>query len=171
MSFGPGDRVLGRVGRPHGRDGSFYLDHAGTSGAPTVGTLVLVAGREAAVERRAGTAERPILRLAGIEDREAVALLRGETVRARGVVEARKEGDWPAEELIGCRIPDLGEVRRVIAAPSCDLLEVGEEGHLVPFVRDAIARVDAASRVIEVNRRFLGLPDDGPGSSPPGRPR
>ena len=57
----------------------------------------------------------------------------------------------------GCEVPGLGSVRRVIAAPSCDLLEVGDDAVLVPFVSDAIRRVDTEARVIEVDREFLAL--------------
>ena len=42
-------------------------------------------------------------------------------------------------------------------APSCDVLEVGEDGVLIPFVSDAIERIDLAARVIEVDTAFLGL--------------
>ena len=50
--------TLGRVGRPHGLDGSFYLESP--EGDLAEGAVVAVAGREAIVERRAGTAARTI---------------------------------------------------------------------------------------------------------------
>jgi ribosomal 30S subunit maturation factor RimM len=50
----------------------------------------------------------------------------------------------------------------VVAAPSCDVLEVGEEAVLVPLVTDAVVRVDVEARVIEVDLRFLGI---GPGAT------
>ena len=53
------------------------------------------------------------------------------------------------------RIEGLGEVTRVLAGPTCDLLEL-EDGSLVPLVGDAVSRVDTAARVIEIDRRFLG---------------
>ena len=142
----------GRVGRPHGLDGSFHLQQ------PTEdlveGTRVVVAGRIATVERRAGTAERPIVRISGVSDRDAAVSLRGE----RLLVEA---GDLAVDEylvgdLVGCTVPGLGEVRRVIAAPSCDLLEVGDDALLVPFIGDAVTCVDLDAGVIEVDHAFLG---------------
>jgi ribosomal 30S subunit maturation factor RimM len=45
----------------------------------------------------------------------------------------------------------------VIAAPSCDLLEVGDDAVLVPLISDAVKRVDTAGRVIEVDLDFLDL--------------
>ena len=48
----------------------------------------------------------------------------------------------------------------MVEAPSCDILEVGDDGVLVPFVSDAVKRVDTDARLIEVDREFLGLDAD-----------
>ena len=141
----------GRVGRAHGRDGSFYVENP--DHPLDVGTHVTVAGRAHRVERRGGTAERPLLRLSGVEDREAAAELSGEPLVVEGVV---GEQEWLAEDLVGCGVEGLGEVRRVLDGPSCDLLEL-EDGTLVPLVSDAVRRVDVDNRAIEIDRRFLGL--------------
>jgi 16S rRNA processing protein RimM len=122
------------------------------------GTEVTVAGRSARVDRRAGTDQRPILRLSGVADRTAAEALRGEAILVEGG--DLEDGEYLTADLVGCEVPGLGEVRRVIAAPSCDVLEVGEEGVLVPFISDAVKRVDTAGRIIEVDARFLDL-DDG----------
>jgi ribosomal 30S subunit maturation factor RimM len=45
----------------------------------------------------------------------------------------------------------------VLHGPSCDLLEVGDRGVLVPLVRDAVLRVDLVRREIEVDHGFLDL--------------
>jgi 16S rRNA processing protein RimM len=147
------DQRAGRVGRPHGLDGSFYVEDAAAE-LLTEGAVVAVAGRSAAVVRRAGTDARPIVRLDGVDDRDAAEALRGE-----GLVVDSPLGDdeWAAEDLVGCEVPGIGTVRRVVTAPSCDLLEVGEDAVLVPFVSDAVRRVDPEARVIEVDLRFLGL--------------
>ena len=125
------------------------------------GAAVDVGGRPAEIVRRAGTDARPIVRVSGVEDRDGAAALRGSWIEAAGDTGEAVEGEWEAEDLVGCEVPGIGPVRRVIAAPSCDLLEVGEEGVLVPFVSDAILRVDPEGRVIEADLRFLGL--DGTG--------
>ena len=156
---------VGRVGRPHGLDGSFYVERADdrvTAEALTEGARVRVAGRDAVVERRAGTAARPLVRLSGIADRDAAEALRGEPLVPAGAGGALEAGEWPAADLVGCRIEGLGEVRRVVEGPSCDVLEVGDEGALVPFVADAVKRIDVEARVIEVDRDFLGLADPTP---------
>ena len=146
-----GPRPAGRVGRAHGLDGSFYVEAADAELAE--GTEVTVAGRRSVVERRAGTNERPLIRLRGLHGRE----VRGELLM---VDEELGEDEYAASELVGCEVPGLGAVRRVVAGPSCDVLEVGERGVLVPFVSDAIRRVDVEDRTIEVNRAFLAL-DEG----------
>jgi 16S rRNA processing protein RimM len=148
-----GQVSAGRVGRAHGLDGSFYVDHV--TEPLDSGTEVTVAGRLATVERRAGTDDRPIVRLSGVSDRAAAEALRGERILVDGG--ELSEGEYLKADLVGCEVPGLGEVRRVIEAPSCDLLEVGEEGVLVPFISDAVKRVDTDARVIEVDPDFLDL--------------
>jgi 16S rRNA processing protein RimM len=95
------------------------------------------------------------VRLSGVSDRAAAEALRGERILVDGG--ELSEGEYLKADLVGCEVPGLGEVRRVIEAPSCDLLEVGEEGVLVPFISDAVKRVDTDARVIEVDPDFLDL--------------
>jgi len=136
--------TAGRVGKPHGRDGSFYVD--GASDPLSAGTSVMVAGAEHAVERRAGTDARPLVRLSGIDDPRA---LRGEPL----LVEAELEqGEWLASDLVGSRVPGRGRVLRVLDGPSCSVLEL-EDGSLIPFVADAIRSVEGGE--ILVNEDFL----------------
>jgi 16S rRNA processing protein RimM len=145
------------VGRPHGLDGSFYVERP--AHALTPGTEVVVAGSRAVVERRGGTDDRPLVRLAGVGDRNAAEALRGETLLVPGGREELGPDEWYDEDLVGCQIAGLGEVRAVLHGPSCDLLEVGEEGLLVPLVRDAVTHVDLGARQIQVDMAFLGLED------------
>jgi ribosomal 30S subunit maturation factor RimM len=100
------------------------------------------------VERRAGTDQRPLVRLAGIDPREHS----GEPIL---VDEPLAEGEYAAADLVGAEVVGVGRVERVVNGPSCDVLEVGEV--LIPFVSDAIQAVDLERRVIEVDREFLGL--------------
>jgi 16S rRNA processing protein RimM len=153
----------GRVGRPHGLDGSFHVtrpDARLLAGAEEI----WVRGRRERIERRAGTADRPILRLAGHADRDAAAALRGAPLAIPADrAPALAEGEYWAYELEGCAVWDgerrLGEVRRMLPLPSCEVLEVERDGGgelLVPMVRDAIRSVDVAARRIDVDLVFLG---------------
>jgi 16S rRNA processing protein RimM len=152
----PEERLVtaGRVGRPHGLDGSFRVESP--AHPLNVGTAVTVQGSERVVERRAGTDDRPLIRLHGVGDRDAAASLGGELLLVRESQAPLADGEWLAADLIGCIVPGLGRVTRVLAGPSCDLLEL-EDGMLVPLVADAIESVDVAERSIAVDRRFLGL--------------
>jgi 16S rRNA processing protein RimM len=139
--------TAGRVGRPHGRDGSFYLEDPREP--LEAGAAVTLGGAERTVERRAGTAERPLLRLAGIDDPRP---LRGEPL----LVEVELEDDeWLAADLVGCEVEGIGRVKRVLDAPSCDLLEL-DDGTLVPLVSEAILVVDLARRMIRADLEYLG---------------
>jgi 16S rRNA processing protein RimM len=155
--------VAGRVGRPHGLDGSFHVIRP-RADLLAEGAVLTVAGASREVVRRAGTDQRPILRLDGCEDRDAAEALRGEDLRVpRAAAPAREPGEYWAEELEGCRVQDgevvVGVVRRLVALPSCEALEVAREDDtdlLVPLVRDAVRTVDPAARRIDVDLRFLG---------------
>jgi 16S rRNA processing protein RimM len=157
----------GRVGRPHGLDGSFHVVQA-TPALLILGSSLHVAGRETEVVRRAGTDERPILRLTLAADRDAIEALRGEELLApREAAPELEDGEFWAQDLEGCTVMtgerDLGTVAALIALPSCEALEL-ESGLLVPMVADAVKRIDVAARRIEVDAAFLALdrPEDGP---------
>ena len=136
--------TAGRVGKPHGHDGSFYVDDA--THRLAVGESVTVGSSAHVVARRAGTDERPLIRLEGVDDARA---LRGEAL----LVEAELgEDEWLAADLIGRAVAGHGRVTRVLDGPSCSVLELSD-GTLVPFVRDAIGAVGAEE--IEVNEDFL----------------
>ena len=137
--------TAGRVGKPHGLDGSFYVD--GASHPLPVGTALTLADRPHEVERRAGTDERPLIRLAGVDDPRE---LRGELV----LVEAElAEDEWLAADLLRCSVPGHGRVVRLLDGPSCSVLEL-EDGVLVPFISDAIESVQEGE--IRLNEGYLG---------------
>ena len=139
-----------KVGKPHGLDGSFHIE------APLEeGQTVTIGDREFTIAERKGTDSRPIIRLDGIEDRDAAEKLRGETLDAGNGERATGNDEWLIDDLVGCRIEGIGEVTGVLEGLSCDVLEV--EGELIPLVTDAVTRVDVENKVIEVDREFLGL--------------
>jgi 16S rRNA processing protein RimM len=139
--------TAGRVGKPHGLDGSFYVE--GPRHALPEGCSVDLEAHTYTVERRAGTDQRPLIRLSGLSDPRSH---RGQTLL---VEDELGEGEWLAADLVGCRVPDLGAVTQVLDAPSCSVLEL-DDGTLVPFISDAIELVDLEAREIHVNREFLG---------------
>jgi 16S rRNA processing protein RimM len=167
-SAGPaaGDLIsVGRVGRPHGLDGSFHVTQP-RERVLAAAVAVLVGDRELAIVRHDGTPARPILRLAGVASREAVEALRGTDLHMRRVdAPPLEEDEWLAEDLVGCRVVDgdvaVGVVAKLLPYPSCELLEVqrpepGSKALLVPLISDAVRAVDVEARVIDVNLAFLG---------------
>lgn len=150
---------------------------------PPRGAHVLVDGRALRIERRAGTDARPILRLEGYADRDAAESLRGrELLVPRDRAPELEPDEWWAEDLVGCAVRDgerpVGTVTRLLALPSCEVLEVarphtgagdggdgGDGGErsrdrddplLVPLVTDAVREVDLERGAIDIDLRFLG---------------
>ena len=154
----------GRVGRPHGLDGSFHVTRP-RGVLLRIGNTVQIAGDVHEIVRRAGTEDRPILRVDGVEDRPGIEALRGEDLLVeRSVAPPLAPGEYWPEDLEGCMVatPDgrqLGVVVTMRALPSCEVLEVGEL--IVPMVGDAVLSIDVDSRRILVDPVFLGIERDG----------
>jgi 16S rRNA processing protein RimM len=119
---------------------------------------LLLGDHRVALTRRAGTPQRPILRIEGCGSRDEADALRGTELRvAVGEAPPLAEGEFWAGDLEGCRVFDgeleVGVVARMIALPSCEALEVGDR--LIPLVRDAIRSVDVEGRRIDVDLGFV----------------
>ena len=151
---GPRQVTAGRVGRAHGLDGSFHV--AESQHPLDAGGTVTLAGVARTVLRSSGTQARPLVRLEGIEDREAAAALRGELLLVDEAAAPLEEGEWLADDLLGLQVEGLGRVTRVLPGPSCDLLET-EDGTLVPLVSDAVTKLDIQAGTMQVDLAFLGL--------------
>jgi 16S rRNA processing protein RimM len=154
----------GVVGRPHGLDGSFHVVDPVAS-LLEMGTEVRLNDVRREIVRVAGHDARPIVRLEGCDDRTAAEALRGqELFVARTHAPDLEEDEWWATDLEGCAVRDgdreVGVVARLLALPSCEVLEVTRAGGapdlLVPLVRDAVRDVDLDERVIDVDLQFLG---------------
>lgn len=154
----------GRIGSPHGLDGSFHV----TAAKPRLlelGSVVTVGGEPRRIDRRAGHDRRLILRLEGCASREGALELRGRDLLVpRAAAPALEADEWWAEELEGCQVLDgerlVGNVTRLLALPSCEVLEVDrgtdQPALLVPLVGDAVRAVDVDARRIEIDLGFLG---------------
>jgi 16S rRNA processing protein RimM len=154
----------GRIGRPHGLDGSFYVAD------PNVlllgqGQRLLIGQRQVVVAQRKGTDEHPIVRLDELRDRKAVESVRDQPLLVRRDHAPELPGDeWWAEDLEGCTVLAAGRligiVSRLIALPSCEALQVerldGGQELLVPLVFDAVPVLDVERREIEIDLDFLG---------------
>ena len=161
----------GRVGKPHGLDGSFYV----TEPKPRLldaGRSLVVRGQPIRVAVRKGTDQRPIIQLDGLTDRDAADTLRGEELlAAREDAPALDEDEWWEDDLEGCAVfvngHAMGVVTRLVALPSCEALEIERpdaDSLLVPLVSGAVRSVDVEGREIEIDLEFLGEQPDTDGS-------
>jgi 16S rRNA processing protein RimM len=156
---------VGRVGRPHGLDGSFHVTLP-RERVLEAATSLLLDGRPVRIVRHDGTPAAPILRLEGIGSREAIEALRGSDLFVpRAAAPPLEEDEWLAEDLVGCRVVDgdarVGVVAKLLPYPSCELLEVQRfepdaKALLVPLISDAVRTVDVEEKVIDINLAFLG---------------
>jgi 16S rRNA processing protein RimM len=156
----------GRVGKPHGLDGSFYVTDP-KSRLLDAGRSLLVRGQATRIAQRKGTDRRPIIQLDGLTDRDAADALRGEELlAAREDAPPLDEDEWWEEDLEHCTVraggKDVGVVRRLVALPSCEALEIERPDAgalLVPLVSGAVRSVDVEGRQIEIDLEFLGEAD------------
>lgn len=154
----------GRVASPHGLDGSFHVAQPNAS-LLVLGATIRIDGEPRRVNRRAGTDLRPIVRVDGCEDRAGAVALRGlEITGPRAAAPGLDAEEWWAEDLEACRVHDgereVGSVKRLLALPSCEVLEVaradGGGDLLVPLIRDAVRSVDIDRGEIDIDLAFLG---------------
>jgi 16S rRNA processing protein RimM len=154
-------RVVGRIGRPHGLRGEVtvdvrtdFPDQRFALGAQ----LRSDTGRTLTVETVRPHRGALLVRFTGVADREAAAELRGQTlcIDAAQLPDLDDPDEFYDHQLeglaaVGPSGAALGTVREVIHAPASDLL-VLDTGHgevLVPFVRDIVPEVNlAAGRVV-----------------------
>ena len=146
---------VGRVGRPHGLDGSFVVEEASEAAERfAVGARLYVDGEQAEVVASKRAGGRPVIRL----DREA----------ARGAALAVERAELPAPEadsyyvfqLVGLDVEEeggrgLGRVADVAPGVANDVLEL-ESGLALPLVADCVREVDLQRGRIVVARGFAG---------------
>ena len=159
---------IGRVARPHGIEGAFTVAEPTTRlELLDTGRRVLVDGREMHVAWRRGTAEHPLVKLVGADDRDAAEALRGAAIEVpRTELGELAPGEFLVDDLVGCEVVDgsrtVGAVSDVLLLPAADVIEVdvGEaEPVLVPLIADAVRSVDIDRRRIDVDMEFVNVAD------------
>jgi 16S rRNA processing protein RimM len=144
---------VGRVGKPHGLDGSFFVEHASeeTERFAKGGTLH-VDGDPATIVASKRSRGRPVIRL----DREAP---RGaELAVPRDQLPPAGEDEYYEFQLVGLPVEEeggraLGSVAAVIPGPANDVLEL-DSGLLLPLVGACIQQVDLDAGRILIARGF-----------------
>jgi 16S rRNA processing protein RimM len=144
--------TIGRVGRPHGIDGSFVVEQASDDARWwEVGARFLVGGEPAEVVGARRASGRPVVRLDRHVERGAPIEVAREALPPTG------EDEYYAFQLIGLEVVEengraLGTVADVIPGVANDVLEVGE--HLLPMIEDCIRSVDLEAGRITVAGGF-----------------
>ena len=139
---------VGRVGKPHGLDGSFFVEHASEDEERFArGATLHLDGEPAEIVVSKRSRGRPVIRL----DREAP---RGaELAVPREELPPAGEDEYYEFELVGLAVMEeggrsLGSVTAVIPGPANDVLEL-DSGLLLPLVGACIEQVDLdAGRIL-----------------------
>jgi 16S rRNA processing protein RimM len=132
---------VGRVGKPHGLDGSFFVERGSEEEERfAVGATLHVDGKPAKVLGSKRSRGRPVIRL----DREAA---RGaELAVPKSELPPPEEGLYYEFQLVGLEVEEeggraLGRVAAVQAGPANDVLEL-DSGLLLPLVAACVREVD-----------------------------
>ena len=149
---------IGRVGRPHGLDGSFFVEGpSDRPGAFAVGAVVFANGEPLKiVSSKHGSQQRPVIRLERRVDRGAELAVPRESLPPLG------EDEYYSFQLVGLAVEEeggrvLGRVRDVLDYPANDVLEL-DTGLSLPLVEACVRKVDLESGRIVVAQGFADSP-------------
>ena len=146
--------TVGRVGKPHGVDGSFFVE--GASDVPdrfAKGAVLLVDGEPAeVVVSKRGAGGRPVIKLERAVPRGATLAVRRDALPDPG------EDTYYVFQLAGLRVEEeggraLGTVIEVDNGPANDTLEL-DSGTALPLVEACVRQVDLAGGRIVVAPGF-----------------
>jgi 16S rRNA processing protein RimM len=145
--------TVGRVGKPHGLDGSFFVEDGSDDEARfAVGARLHVDGEPAQIVASKRSGGRPVIRL----DRDAP---RGAELSVpRGELSPPGEDEYYEFQLVGLAVEEeggraLGRVTAVLPGPANDALEL-DSGLLLPLVGACVLQVDLEGGRILIARGF-----------------
>ena len=151
---------LGKITSPVGIKGEMrvysYLDEL--TRFSDIGE-VLLDGRRVKVEKVRFQKNMAVVKLAGVDDRNASELLRGKDLFIEKAELDLGEDTYFTDELTGCAVVDeegnkLGTLAEVIANPAHDLYRVEREdgsSFLMPAVKAFITALEPENRLIRVS--------------------
>jgi 16S rRNA processing protein RimM len=145
--------VIGRVGRPHGIDGAFFVEQPSDDGRWwKTGARFLAGGEAVEVTAHRRSSGRPVIKL----DRDVP---RGTPLEVeRTQLPPTGEDEYYAFELVGLEVVEeggrvLGRVQAVTPGVANDVLELEGEV-LLPMVEDCVRRIDLDGGRIEIAAGF-----------------
>ena len=147
--------TIGKVGRPHGIDGAFFVEQPSDDQRWwKTGARFLAGGTSVEVISHRTSSGRPVIKVDPPVERGV--LLEVEQVD----LPATAEDEYYAFELVGLQVVEetgrsLGTVEAVTTGIANDVLEL-DSGVLLPMVEDCIRVVDVSAGRIEVAEGFAG---------------
>lgn len=145
--------TVGRVGRPHGLDGSFVVEHASESPERFArGATVYLEREPATVVASKGSGGRVVIRL------DRAPARRGLLEVPASELPEPEEGSYYVFQLVGLAVEEeggraVGWVKEVAAGVANDVLEL-DTGLALPLVRECVRSVDLAARRIVIAPGF-----------------
>jgi 16S rRNA processing protein RimM len=140
---------IGRVGRPHGIDGAFFIEQPSSDDRWwKTGARFLAGGNEVEVVAARRSSGRPVVKL----DREVE---RGALIEVeRAALPPTEEDEYYAFQLVGLPVVEesgraLGTVQAVTPGVANDVLELST-GVLLPMIEDCVRSVDLEAGRITV---------------------
>jgi 16S rRNA processing protein RimM len=150
---GAGRVAIGKVGRPHGIDGAFFVEQPSDDGRWWMtGARLLAGGLPVEVVAHRRSSGRPVIKVEPPVERGTVLEVEREQLPPTG------EDEWYAFELVGVPVVEeggraLGTVKAVEPGVATHVLEL-DSGVLLPMVEDCVLRVDLDAPLIEVAKGF-----------------
>ena len=158
MSSEPTAVEVGRVGRPHGLDGSFFVERASESpGRFAPGASLLVDGERARVASRKHSGGRPVIRLdRPVERGQVLTVLRSE-------LPPPEPGSFYAFQLVGLAVRDeqgreLGSITAVTPGVANDVLEL-DSGAVLPLVDACVREIDLEGACVVIAEGYADPPE------------
>jgi 16S rRNA processing protein RimM len=145
--------AIGRVGRPHGIDGAFFVEHPSDDRRWwKTGSTFLAGGTPVEVVAHRTSSGRPVIKVEPPVERGTVLEVERDRLPPTG------EDEYYAFELVGLAVVEetgreLGTVSTVTPGVANDVLEL-DSGVLLPMVEDCVRRIDLEARRIEVAEGF-----------------
>ena len=144
---------IGRVGRPHGIDGAFFVEQPSSDARWwKTGATFLAGGEQVAVVGHRTSSGRPEIRLDKPVERGTVLEV------PREALPPTEEDEYYAFQLLGLPVEEesgraLGTVKAVTPGVANDVLEL-DTGILLPMVEDCVRDIDLGARRILVAAGF-----------------
>jgi 16S rRNA processing protein RimM len=144
---------IGRVGRPHGIDGAFFVEQpSGDERWWKTGATFLAGGEPVEVIAHRRASGRPVVKLDRSVERGTALEVERDKLPPTG------DDEYYAFELVGLEVAEengraLGTVKLVTPGIANDVLEL-DTGVLLPMVEDCIVRVELDAKRITVAEGF-----------------